>query len=403
MATLAVAGRLDAVARVSALSCGEGRGLLGSLAVRGERWMLHRERCLYASFAPGAFMEDASRKRCVLELCVRVGPDHNGAGDTKDAEAPSIGVVGFRLDDGVVRVFQIPSEHVDALEVDILGPVLGGMDMSEAMVEVYIPPSASAPHRRDSWWSSHYVKIKRKKQEKASSAYLHYRENIDDLILMALEEFVLVEETPKIDVAELCAGDGSLAACMLEEIGEERISSYTMFERNAQLVEQSIEKTLGCGVCVVESVQIDACSCEGLSTISTLDPKVDVWIASGSVLCGQVGDWHNAAATLRAMVASLKHGGFMVITGFTQSFLHPRLLQQLNLRVVQGSLPSNEAGDLESGFQRFHMFVLFNEGSSDEDSCKAVRHESTENERFLRQFMLGSALEENDKVAAAPI
>ena len=132
-----------------------------------------------------------------------------------------------------------------------------------------------------------------------------------------------------------------MAAVVLDEIGEECVASYTMFERNAQLAEQSREKTAGKSF-PVRNVEIDACSCEGIAAISNLE-SLDLWIASGSTLCGQVGEWHNSEETISAMATSLKNGGFMIITGFTQSFLHPRLLHKLHLRVLQGSLPSNEA------------------------------------------------------------
>ena len=89
----------------------------------------------------------------------------------------------------------------------------------------------------------------------------------------------------------------------------------------------------------------------------------------------------------------------MIITGFTQSFLHPRLLHKLHLRVLQGSLPSNEAGDLESGFGRFHMFVLVKDaGSSDSgdlgSGCEGANFLS---QKVLRQFMLGIAADEGDR------
>ena len=156
---------------------------------------------------------------------------------------------------------------------------------------------------------------------------------------------------------------------------------------------QSRKKTLGQSV-PVRNVQIDACSCEGIAAISNLDPRVDVWVASGSVLCGQVGDWYNSEATLSAMAASLKRGGFMIITGFTQSFLHPVLLHKLQLRVLQGSLPSNEAGGLESGFQRFHMFVLVKDGDGRDGGGGGGGGGGCENEedKVLRQFMLGKTV-----------
>ena len=48
----------------------------------------------------------------------------------------------------------------------------------------------------------------------------------------------------------------------------------------------------------------------------------------------------------------------MIVTGLTQSYIHPLLLRDCGLAVVRGSVPTGQAGGLLSGYQRFHFFVL---------------------------------------------
>ena len=46
------------------------------------------------------------------------------------------------------------------------------------------------------------------------------------------------------------------------------------------------------------------------------------------------------------------------VTGFTQTFLRPRLFEDLRLDVELASVSSDEVDDLASGFGRFHVFLL---------------------------------------------
>ena len=108
----------------------------------------------------------------------------------------------------------------------------------------------------------------------------------------------------------------------------------------------------------MECINIDVCSqaCENAieNAITT-----DIWIAAGSVLCGQVGTMPNASSMLNTMSNSIGATGFLVITGYTQSFLSPKMIDDAGLEVAHGSVPTVEtAGILESGFKRFHMFIL---------------------------------------------
>ena len=84
----------------------------------------------------------------------------------------------------------------------------------------------------------------------------------------------------------------------------------------------------------------------------------DVVIASGSVLCGQVGSPAMAEPVLKAVANLLKPTSLFVVTGFTQSYLNPALLARHGLEVVRGSVSTDAVGGLSSGFGRFHLLAL---------------------------------------------
>ena len=90
-----------------------------------------------------------------------------------------------------------------------------------------------------------------------------------------------------------------------------------------------------------------------------------LWIASGSVLQGQVASPHYAEPVLRRMGAQLAPGGLLLVTGYSCSFLHPALLRRVGLRVISASLATEEAGGLESDVQRFQLWVLRREGEGE--------------------------------------
>ena len=198
----------------------------------------------------------------------------------------------------------------------------------------------------------------------------------------ALAAAAAAETAPELDseleedgawaVAELCGGDGSLAARLLSpnqsSSSEDAsaslkdnlpIHSYTLLERNKALLAVAKERQLTCPVSceAMALVPFDAGSSEGQATMANL-PHVDLWLASGSVLCGQVGSPSMAEPTLLAMVASLKTNGYIVITGFTGSFLTPQLLDYAKLAVRHASLPSGRADGLDTDGGLFHMWVL---------------------------------------------
>jgi hypothetical protein len=210
-------------------------------------------------------------------------------------------------------------------------------------------------------------------------------------------------------IGELCAGDGSLASKVIRDILQQGIvalDSYVMYERNVDLAAKAFTATeehflldggAGAGAhsqckCIATSVVLDVSSVKGLEAVAALTPSVDLWIASGSVLCGQVGSFGAAQPTLDAMAASLSPGGVIIITGFTQSFLHPRMIQACGLEVVRASVPSGEAGGLESGFGRFHMFVLRKKGRAIASSGERKGGEKSgivTRSDALRQLMIG--------------
>ena len=219
--------------------------------------------------------------------------------------------------------------------------------------------------------------------------------------------------TKGIRIAELCAGDGSFAAKILsEKISKDIITSYVLYERNKSLSYNSSDKLskwntnatatatvtatanatshaqkemkglLSLPVvlgneekkketddqeeetiqqkkyCDIRFINVDVYDEKGEESLITLETKPNVWVASGSVLCGQVGNHEMAESTLRGMSESLTTNGIIVITGYTQTFLTPQILDRIGFKIIRGSLPSREAGGLESGFGRFHMFVL---------------------------------------------
>jgi hypothetical protein len=93
------------------------------------------------------------------------------------------------------------------------------------------------------------------------------------------------------------------------------------------------------------------------STWDMIEPP-DVVIASGSVLCGQVGSPAMAEPVLKAVANVLKPTSLFVVTGFTQSYLNPALLARHGLEVRRGSVSTDAVGGLSSGFGRFHLLAL---------------------------------------------
>ena len=244
----------------------------------------------------------------------------------------------------------------------------GTVDGGGGDVHVFVPPNDAGAQKKDAWWGKHYTRNKHKKHyeqhDVASGAYSAYRDTIDALILHAFSELAGPQErqlatplaAPALAVYELCGGDGSLGAALLQAHGPDRVGSYTMLERNAMLVRTAAEKmgsderaTISC---------VDVCSERGQEEIAAVSPQPDVWIASGSTLNGQVGPASMAAQTLASMASTLRPGGCAIITGFSNCHLTPRAITASGLRVLRASVPSVQADGLWSELGRFVFFVL---------------------------------------------
>ena len=196
--------------------------------------------------------------------------------------------------------------------------------------------------------------------------YSVYRSVIDQLIQKALHTHCSRAGNghphgSALHVLEVCAGDGSLAAKLLE-VPTLPISSYTCLERNGELVKAANEK-LGRFVNVTV-IQADATQRAPYQWRLGFDDVAsrggfDLVVSSGSVLCGQVGAPEDAEAALGSIAASLRDGGTLLATGFSASFLHPELLRRAGLTaVMQGSLPARHPSPPAHAFGRFQLFVL---------------------------------------------
>ena len=65
-----------------------------------------------------------------------------------------------------------------------------------------------------------------------------------------------------------------------------------------------------------------------------------------------------AEPVLKAVANLLKPTSLVIVTGFTQSYLNPALLERCGLEVRRGSVSTDAVGGLSSGFGRFHLLAL---------------------------------------------
>ena len=237
--------------------------------------------------------------------------------------------------------------------------------------------------KQDKWWGKKYPK-----SADMSTPYSVYRDKIDGLIAVQVASVLAAAEQAgeagaPWRVAELCGGDGSLAEKLLERFGEE-IGEYELLERNRDLL-KAAKKRIGSGSkfhgrvapLAVTLSRVDTATMEGQDLIEATSP--DLWLASGSVLCGQVGSPAMAEPTLERMALSLKGNprGKMIITGFTTTFFTPGMLKSAGLKVAQASLRSgDEADGLVTDSGRFHMWVLEVQSEGERDGeVKLLREE----------------------------
>jgi hypothetical protein len=166
-----------------------------------------------------------------------------------------------------------------------------------------------------------------------------------------------------VHIAELCCGDGSLSQRLLLRFGPV-IKQYHMIERNGTLAKLSRAKAASVNserqeaTDSVDVLQIDVLTLAGQEALQRMQPLPDVWIASGSTLNGQVGSPTMAEPTLRAMASQLSIGGFLIVTGFTVSFLNPALIALCGLQVVEASIPGIEEVGMVTELGQFQFFVL---------------------------------------------
>uniref|UniRef100_A0A7S3ZK44 Methyltransferase domain-containing protein n=1 Tax=Pelagomonas calceolata TaxID=35677 RepID=A0A7S3ZK44_9STRA len=303
-----------------------------------------QDRHVYASFEQGAWPASPDRQTWVREVVCRVGKGRmhesarslwarihfegsNGAEDDY--------VLGMRVDG---------KEHIEWYEEQLSR----GLALHDGVCEVWVPPPPPEKLKKDAWWSKHYLKPG---HEDGSISYQTYRTYIDDVILDAIQDFDALPLNGR--VLELCAGDGAFMERLLGRRPD--VASYVFVERNADLCRRARDR---CASAIVEGLCVDACDHTGdTATWDMIEPP-DVVIASGSVLCGQVGSPAMAEPVLKAVAALLKPTSLFVVTGFTQSYLNPALLARHGLEVRRGSVSTDAVGGLSSGFGRFHLLAL---------------------------------------------
>mmetsp|Transcript_34644 Transcript_34644/g.78319 ORF Transcript_34644/g.78319 Transcript_34644/m.78319 type:complete len:442 (-) Transcript_34644:156-1481(-) len=250
--------------------------------------------------------------------------------------------------------------------------------MEGGRIQLYRTP-ADVNVKQDKWWNKKYpnktAKSKKNDAEKGpgdanevlvgggDDPYSAYRSTIDRLIEDRVDSLIRNKKLggsscpDGICVAELCGGDGSLAEKLVRFLRPAGLQKFIMLERNKALLAVAT-KRLGEFGELTQVHQVDTARLEGQELMGSLEPRPHLWVASGSTLCGQVGSPGMAEPTLERMAQVLLPGGFMVITGFTTSFLTPATLHRAGLTVLRGSLPSCLADGLETDCGLFHMWVL---------------------------------------------
>ena len=102
------------------------------------------------------------------------------------------------------------------------------------------------------------------------------------------------------------------------------IEAYYLAERNKELLKaaMSIDDSR------LVPIQLDVCKLTAKESLMECH-SVDIWIASGSTLCGQVGDPRFAEQTIQAIAETLVPNGKLVLTGFTNNYLTPTMVSVL--------------------------------------------------------------------------
>lgn len=294
----------------------------------------------------------------------------------------STGKVAFALkDDTTTEFLLIMAVSGEAAMNELLDMVRSSLSLLEGgSLQLYRTP-ADTVVKKDKWWDKRYPKNSDKAKVKAAAEelvgekhsqnpYSAYRDTIDFLIVDKVEWLIrsnLMTENAPLNVAELCGGDGSLAVHVTDQLESHSVlGSYTLLERNKVLMKNAATKLQAKWGDRARLLTVDTALDAGQELIGSLDPPPDLWIASGSTLCGQVGSAAMAEPTLLRMALALRPGGFMVITGFTTTFFTPSLFAKARLTVHHSSIPSAETSGLETDCGLFHMWVLEKKKEEDE-------------------------------------
>jgi hypothetical protein len=307
------------------------------LVIDEARYVLAQDRHVYASFAPGAWPASGDGRTWVSELVCRIGRGRTCATRRSLWARLHFGGSNGEEDDYVLGMRVDGKQNAEWYEEQLSR----GLARHTGVCEVWVPPPPPDPR---AWWWKHYMEPG---LDDGTVSYRTHKTYLDDAVLAAISDFDALP--PNGTVFELCAGDGAFAARLLAKFTD--VAKYVFVERDADLCRACVDR---CASTVVEALCVDAC-------YPALWPSItppDVIIASGSVLCGSVGPPAAAEPVLRAVATLLKSAGLFVVTGFTQSFIHPALLERHGLEVCRGSVSTDAVGGLSSGFGQFHLLAL---------------------------------------------
>jgi len=281
-----------------------------------------------------------------------------------------------------VLLWRFPDGPQTAELLGAAGAFFGSLHAA-ARLSVYKTPDAAHRVKPDKFWGTKFFS---RRTRTGSAAYEAYREVIDPLLVREAVNVVMgAGGGGGHHIAELCGGDGSLGVKVLAAVAAARgaVASFTLLERNAVLANEARARLADAaapggggdgsgrgGGSGAAAVQVCVRECDVLADEAALDgllPRPTVWLSSGSVLNGQVGSGFAVEGCLLRLVRRLRPGGSLLVSGWSCSFLYPELLAGVGLEIGGvASLPSGEAGGLESDLQRLQLFVLHKSGGEEE-------------------------------------
>jgi len=198
---------------------------------------------------------------------------------------------------------------------------------------------ANPDHRYD--WNDFHLS-----SDTAYTAIFFYDTIIDTLVLRMLSALTRGHnEQAPFTVAEMSAGEGRLAKKILRSEQIE-IQHYTLFEFDNHLVElarQTLEP-------YEDKSKVSQGNAVDLGFLYELrDPRVDVWIASGSVLTVNVGGGSVSPKIKKDILSEMNNslivGGLIILTGWEPHIeLSNEFLDGEGLVVVNRTVPGIQAG-----------------------------------------------------------